>query len=216
MPLTESINELKAQLGDISSCAARMMRAYNGIYMFDMFCNAQLNRTINLVDGFYNLALADNYICAFPLVRLNVDTLQRLYAFQLIEGNIDVIATEIFNGKPISSFKAKPSEGGKRLTDSLLSEKISRLPGLEWVRDVYLAGNGFIHFSDKHIISSMAVETDSRTLTMAVRVGSSFINDDEKEGACIYMTRITKAIIDIIDSWTAHKSTYTKQHSTGL
>jgi len=210
MKLPELIEVLEGRKKSVIDCCKRLIDAYRGIFVFDTFCFAQLNRSINLVDGFCSLAKIDNFIAAFPLVRMHLDTLQRLYAIQLIEGDVGDITSQILEGKAIKKFNAKASEGGRPLTDALLCEKISGLSGLQWVKDTYHAGNYFIHFSDKHIISSMLVGDDGKAFQAAVAVGSPFINDNEKEGACIRMQWITDAIVALIDTWSAQKATYPK------
>ena len=131
MKLPELIAIIEGRKKSIIECGKRLHAAYNGLFVFDTYCIALLNQSINLLDGFCCLIKIDNFIAAFPLVRLHLDTLQRLYAVQLIEGDIEDIATQILNGKAVNKFKAKPSEGGLPLTDALLCEKISSLPKLE-------------------------------------------------------------------------------------
>jgi hypothetical protein len=208
MKLSALIAALEGRKNSIIECGKRLHAAYDGIFMFDTYCIALLNRSINLLEGFCCLARADNFLSAFPLVRLHLDTLHRLYAFQLIEGDVDEITSQILEGKAINKFKAKASEGGRPLTDALLCDKISGLPGLEWVKDTYHVGSDFVHFSDKHIISSMEVGDDGKAFQATVSVGSPFINEDEKEGSCIRMAWLTDAIVAMIDSWSAQKATY--------
>ena len=208
MNLIELIGVLEGRKKSIIECGRRLYAAYNGIFLFDTYCTALLNRSINLVDGFCSLAKADNYFSAFPMVRLHLDTLQRLYAIQLIEGDVDDITSEILEGKAINKFKARESEGGSALTDKFLCDKVGALPGLEWVKDTYQAGNSFVHFSDKQLISSMKVEDEGRAFQAAVAVGSPFIEEDEKKGACVRMTWLTDAILELVDTWSAQKATY--------
>jgi hypothetical protein len=145
MKMENVIEGLEQKEKDIIAAGKRVAESNKNLYLFDTFCIAQLNRCVNLLDGFCQLARSDNFIAAFPLVRMHLDTLQRLYGIQLIEGNVDDITGEILNGKAINKFKIKSSARTDRLTDAFLCEKLSLLPGFDWVKDVYKVGNDFVH-----------------------------------------------------------------------
>lgn len=181
-------------------------RIIQSIYQFDLYCIALLNRSINLINGFVSLAEKDNYISAFALVRMHLDSLLRLYAFQLINENIDNVATEIENGRQISSYKCKFTN--RRLTDSYLAEKLSEIDEFKWVHDVYDAGNSFIHLSDKHIITSVKKDYAKGVFSGFIGVGSSSIEIEEKIGSSIYMLKITDGIFAMLETWIVQKSSY--------
>lgn len=161
---------------------------------------------MNIINGFVALAKLDNYISSFTLVRVHLDSLLRLYAFQLIDNNIDNIALQIADGKQMKDFKCKTSN--RKLTDGYLVQKLSEIEGFEWVSTVYDTGNGFIHLSDKHMMTSMRKDFTKGVFSSVIGVGNNFIEIDDKIGACIYMMKITNGIYTFIENWITQKGSY--------
>lgn len=204
--MEELFLKLDAKEKEIIEVGKHLYKAYKYAYHFDLYCIAQLNRSINLINGFSLLGRSDNFIAAFPLVRLHLDTLQRIFAFQLIDKNIDEIVKEILGGKKISDYKSKIS--GKKLSDSELSKSLSEVAGFDWVKFIYLAGNNFVHFSDKHILASTISDIKEGKYKSTISRGSIYITKEEKEGSCYQMERITDAILFFINEWIEQKRTY--------
>lgn len=200
------LEKLELQEKEIIEAGKRLYHAYHSIYPFDLYCLAQLNRSINLLNGFIQLAKSDNFITAFALVRIHLDTLQRIFAFHLISKNPDEIVVEIQNGKKLNQFQSKKSK--RKLNDSVLAQELSEEEGFEWVKGVYEAGNNFVHFSDKHLLSTTITNNEERSLSSTIAIGSKLIENSEKEGSVIYMAKITEAIIFFIDNWSEQKKTY--------
>ena len=207
--MEDLLKKLELQEKEIIEVGKRLYHASPNVYHFDNNCIALLNRSINLLNGFIQLAKSDNFIAAFALVRIHLDTLQRIYAFHLIEKNPDGIVEEILSGKKqIKDYQNKNTK--KKLNDGELSKELSSLRDFEWVKQVYDAGNEFVHFSVKHLNASTVFDIEKGTLNSRVAVGSGLIENSEKEGACIYMEKITESIIFFIDSWIEQKKSYLK------
>jgi len=207
--MEDLLKKLELQEKEIIEVGKRLYHASPNVYHFDNNCIALLNRSINLLNGFIQLARSDNFIAAFPLVRIHLDTLQRIYAFYLIEQNPDEIVEEILSSKKqIKDYQNKNTK--KKLNDGELSKELSSLPDFEWVKQVYDAGNEFVHFSVKHLKASTVFDIEKGTLNSRIAVGSGLIENSEKEGACIYMEKITESIIFFIDSWIEQKKSYLK------
>ena len=78
---------------------------------------AVFNRSISLISGFCLLIRNDNFICAARLIRLQLDSAIRFYAFFLNQKS-DEIFTKFMNGEKLSGIK--DSLTGKRFTDDYL------------------------------------------------------------------------------------------------
>ena len=147
--LTEIDNKSKAiihlgkQLGAISK----------ELYYFDYLLIAALNRTVNINKAYTTLIRDNNFIAAAPLVRINIDTLLRLYASIISEFDRNIFASKVMAGEPINKMKLNGTQN--KLTDSALYSELSKIEGMEWVKDIYLAGNSFVHFEKSHIFSSL-------------------------------------------------------------
>jgi hypothetical protein len=207
----ELINNCEKQ---ILQTAEKLFKVNENMYAFDIYCQAALNRSLGLLDGFKKLASDDNFTSALALVRVHLDTLQRLYAFQLIEGSVDDVVNKILSGKRIRDFQNKLN--GKKLTDSELNQQLSELENFKYVKQIYQTGNDFIHFSRSHLLSSFKIkETGEETNNYSgvVSKKSSMISKEEKKGAVYSMDEITKGIVFFIQSWIIQKESYPKESS---
>ncbi|SFF81900.1 hypothetical protein [Sunxiuqinia elliptica] len=168
-----------------------------GMTEFSLFCTAILNRTINLNRGFITLINDSNYIAAAPLVRLNLDSLLRLFASSQSEFDYETFAQKVRRGEKISNLKDKTRK--KKLKDFELVERLKEIKGLSWVDDVYKAGSGFVHLSINHINSSYSI--DGEIMTGGIRKNDEFISNTEKIAAAHYMTQASRGIRVFIGDW---------------
>jgi hypothetical protein len=170
-----------------------------GMTEFTLFCTAILNRTINMNRGFITLINDNNYIAAAPLVRMNLDSLLRLFASSQSEYDFDDFAKQVRKGKKID--KMLDSKGKLLLRDSELVKRLVKIEGCKWVKDIYNIGSGFIHLSHQHIYSAFKI--DGSTLTAGIRKNDEFIPDSEKVAGTHYMIRASQGITifigDLID-----------------
>ena len=72
-----------------------------GMTEFNLFCVAILNQTINLNRGFISLINENNYVAAAPLVRMNLDSLLRLFASSVSEFDYESFTKQVRKGKKI-------------------------------------------------------------------------------------------------------------------
>ena len=79
--LTERLEFLKSGIDAQLKLGLRIMQAHGGaIYPLDLLSNAVLHRSMSLISGFCAMIEAKNFICAAPLLRLQIDNLLRFYA----------------------------------------------------------------------------------------------------------------------------------------
>jgi len=180
-----------------------------GIYTFDLYCSAIVNRTLNLSQGFANLIRNNNFIAAAPLVRINLDSLLRLFAAFQVDHNIDTFAHNVIKGQAIDKTKDKD---GKMMKDSYLVDLLSSKKGYGWVKKIYKTGNEYVHFTSQHIFASLKVDKSKNKITVKgiAQFGDLYIDYNEKLWATKAMAQITKGIIDILNFWTKYKGTLEK------
>ncbi|WP_340481194.1 hypothetical protein [Vibrio anguillarum] len=95
----EVIGELDKKL---IATVGKITRANNGaMYQMDLFSSAVVNRSLELSKGFENMIKAELFLCAAPLLRLQLDNLLRYSALWLVE-NPDAVCLDVLGGKPIS------------------------------------------------------------------------------------------------------------------
>jgi hypothetical protein len=174
-----------------------------GVFTYDIFLIAILNRCVNLNRGFTNLMRDHNFIAAAPLVRVNLDSLLRIYASELSGMNVDQFAQLVIDGTPIRSIK---TTDGKKMFDNLLVERISLTDRFKWVKQLYDAGNSFVHLTNKHVFASTKVDGD--LVKGGIQATDDFIHMSEKTGACNWMLMVNKGIIHFIQKWIDHKGQY--------
>ena len=179
------------------------------IYSFDMFLIGAINRSINLNKGFVELMEANNFIAAAPLVRLNLDNFLRLYAARISQHDINEFASLVMGGKRVSDikfYKKQNGQKGQKLTDNFLKNELSKVEGKEWVKEIYNAGNSFIHLGDVVINSSRKIISDeNRTVSMTIGFHDAMVPDEQKQGAVVWMNEIIDSIIEQAQIWMYEK-----------
>lgn len=133
------------------------------IYIADFVLLASVKRTLALSSGFRTLIEARNFTSAAALLRLQLDTALRLYAATLYS-HPENYARAVFDGKRVDKLKDR---NGNRLTDSYLAQKLSeRYP---WVQRVYQDLCDFIHFSNRHLFTSISkIDEQDKTVHLLI------------------------------------------------
>lgn len=180
-----------------------------GLYVFDLYCAAIVNRTLNLNKGFSAQIMSENFISAAPLVRISLDSLLRLFAAFQVGYNINTFANDVIQGKPINKIKDRH---GSLMKDYYLVNLLSSRKRYGWVKKIYKDGNEYVHFTSQHIFASIVADNvdNKETIEGIMKFGDSYINLNEKIWATKAMVRITEGIIEFLDIWIQHKSNINK------
>ncbi len=196
-------NELKKYLSELDAEGDQLIQVGKillenfGMTEFTIFCMAILNRTLNLNRGYISLLSEENYVAAAPLIRINLDTLLRLFASSQSEFDYERFAKEVRNGRKIADIY--DSNKKKKLRDSELVKRLKKIKGFLWVEDVYGIGSGFVHFSHQHVYSAMKIE--GQKINGGIRKNDEFIPVKEKVAGAYYMTQCSRGIRVFIGDW---------------
>ena len=172
---------------------------------FDIFLITALNRTINISKAYTALIRDNNFIAAAPLVRINIDTLLRLYASIISEYDRNTFASKVMGGEFIKKMKLKGTK--QNLSDFAIYTALSKVKNMEWVTDIYKAGSSFIHLEKSHIFSSLKVAANKeRIINMSIGFHDSFIPESEKFGSAVWMNKIVDSIIQQAQIWMYEKA----------
>ncbi len=172
---------------------------------FDIFLIAALNRTVNISKAYTSLIRDNNFIAAAPLVRINIDTLLRLYASIISEYDRNTFASKVMGGELIKKMKLRGTK--QKLNDLLLYTELSKVENMEWVSDIYKAGNSFVHLEKSHIFSSLKVDDDKeRIINMSIGFHDSFVPESEKFGSSVWMNKTVDSIIQQAQIWMYEKA----------
>jgi len=172
---------------------------------FDFLLIAALNRTVNISKAYTTLIRDNNFIAAAPLVRINIDTLLRLYASIISEYDRNTFTSKVMGGELIKKMKLNGTK--KDLRDDTLYLELSKIEGMEWVTDIYKAGSSFIHLEKSHIFSSLKIADEKeRTINMSIGFHDAFIPESEKFGSAVWMNKTVDSIIQQAQIWMYEKA----------
>lgn len=203
--MSQKLNELIIQLSEEDSKIIAIGKALSesiGATEYTFFCHSVLNRTINLNRGYLSLLKDHNFIAAAPLVRLNLDSLLRIFASIQSEYDVENFARNVRKGDLVRKMRYNKNVK-ERLTDAKLVDLLKDIPSFKWVKEIYHAGSGYVHLSNQHFYSSIGV-VDSQTIEGGILKTDSYVSEDEKMAGTFYMLQASKGIRfflwDILDS----------------
>ena len=199
--LTEIDNKSKA----IINMGKQLSAISDKVDLFDWIIIAALNRTVNINKAYTTLIRDNNFIAAAPLVRINIDTLLRLYASIISEFDRNTFASKVIDGELIKKMKLRGTK--QTLTDKTLHEELSKVEDMEWVSQIYKAGSSFVHFENTHFISSRFVSDDeTKIMHMTIGFHDAFVPEDQKLGSAVWMNKIVDSIIQQAQVWMYEKA----------
>ena len=142
---------------------------------------------------------ANNYLCAAPLVRLQLDSVLRFSGAALVDDPHD-FALKILAGTPVRRIKDRD---GEPMTDARL---VGKLKGdYPWMPNVYEFTSGFIHLSEKHIIHTVHKLGDDGTMQTMIGPGDEHVPDEFKLEAIQALDAITDVALHFVLSWVLTK-----------
>lgn len=188
--LKESVPIFKNLLNDI-------LKADNGnLFPVDLYLTAIAHRVLCLISGFCLMIENENFICAAPLVRLQLDNLLRLSAVWLVREPHD-FCTQVLKGEQVRKIKDRNNE---QMNDSYLVKQLSsKYP---WVVRLYKETSGYVHFSNKHHANTVSrVLIDERSIELGIGVEDINVPPEVKEEAADAMNAISNAILEYFNGW---------------
>ena len=169
----------------------------NGIYGMDLYAQAVLHRSLMLTSGFCDLIEKNNYTCASPLVRLQLDNALRVFAGTLVDDPHDFALSVITKGERVDKIKDRT---GERMRDWYLASKISDL--YPWVKHIYDDASGFVHFSHKHFFNSTRLsESGKLEFLMPFEPHDAFTSKDQIDEVVFIFNESTHVVIDLVRNW---------------
>lgn len=117
----------------------------------DLYGIAIGRRGVALSCGFRAMVEQGNDQCALPIVRMQLDTVLRLYAGFFVTDH-QAFCRAVRTGSQVNRLKSDTNE---LMTDKYLVKRVAtRNP---WITDVYDYTSGYIHFSERHISEAFRV-----------------------------------------------------------
>lgn len=203
--LSKAVLDRVSSLADLSQTHLTMVdeiiRADQGnLFPVDLVVLAVVQRSLSLIDGFTMLLRRRNVLCASPLIRLQIDSILRLYSFCLVP-DYNTVASALLNGTSLRNVKSKE---GHPLTDAYLRNKVSQI--YPWVNSVYDKTSGFVHLSTPHMLSPVK-SVSNRRMSIAIDAESTGRQWSETEmlEALDGFAEATKVLLHLCNSWLVTK-----------
>ena len=196
--LMDVISNLDQKFIDLSH--ATVAANDNNMYAVDLLSIAVANRSIQLVNGFKTLVKANNYLCAIPLIRLQLDNAMLFFAINIVKNQSDFIAY-ILDGKQIKNYK---DAKGMKLFDAYLAKALDvYFPG---VLSVYQNTSSYIHLSDQHIFATKQLKTSILQPTK-VEIGRAIdpFSIDLKINFAATMINVSELVLNVLNQWKVEK-----------
>lgn len=174
-------------------------------YMPDILIFMVLKRSLSLVFGFTQLIRAKNFICAVPLVRLQIDNLLRFRAAFMVE-NIDEFVLSVLQGTEVRKLR---DSDGKKMTDAYLQSKLSA--EYNWLKNIYKKTSGYIHLSEAHFLNTVRVKEGIEKTSDEIHIEFYIGSDDKMISNEVYleatenMILATYEVLQSVQGWTSSK-----------
>jgi len=160
--ITASLKTTKELNNELLSLSKEIIKA-GDVFHVDIMTMAVANRSFELSEGFKQLIEDNKFLCAAPLLRLQIDNLLRYSATWLVEKPHAFVA-EVMKGTAIKNLK---DESGKKMYDAYLLKKLSA--DIPWISEVYRRTSGYIHFSESHFHKVFSPSDDG---SFSIGIGS--------------------------------------------
>ena len=155
----------------LAEFANKVVSSKNTFITIDTFLYSMIVRIMKLNEGFMTLLEMKNEICAMPLIRIQLDNLNYLYAGIHVD-DYDYFFHRLLKGKPINQMK---DMNGNPLTSRYITERIDeKFPMIKQIR---MSGDKFVHPSEAMTKSVFKVTLDEST-GMPVTFKRSGYNED--------------------------------------
>ncbi len=171
------------------------------MFAVDLLALSAANRSMSLISGFTTMIKDKNFICAAPLLRLQLDNSLRFYAAFLVE-DPHKLAKDFIDGVSIRHFKERTTN--QKLSDRLLVNRLSEHH--PWIVRIYEETSGYIHLSHKHFYNVAGKKDSTKNLQFIAGKGDKFIDEKTRFEAVIAMIELTTVLLWLLNSWTVTKN----------
>jgi hypothetical protein len=164
-------------------------------YSVDFLTLAAINRSISNSEAFISLIEAENYLAAIPFIRMQLDSVLRLFALKLVDKPQE-FAQKILDGHEVRKLKCR---NGNKMFDSYLCDQLSKYD--PWVKNVYESCSGFVHLSNKHMFTIFGDRQPDDTFEIRLGAKHSHVTEKLKVEALDAYSHCLKLLIDMCKDW---------------
>lgn len=147
------INSLEDMVTYFSKQRNFFIRELGFISYDTLFINAVIVRAYQLNKGFISLVSTGNYLCACPLVRIQLETVLSLWASLIADGNY---TERMLFGKSVD----KSKHNGNYLSNSYLIRTLCEFINKPTLKELWDKGNNYLHPSYSSISKTIHRENN--------------------------------------------------------
>ena len=203
---------MEEELNAVSSLAERHRQVGAALYQAcegnlfpcDGLAMAVLDRSLNLLEGFVLLLKNNGYICAVPLLRMQLDNILRFHGI-IQQRDPHGLAEKVFSGTRLSKMK---DDDRKSLTDARLLELLEgRNPD---IREIYKQASGYIHLSEQHVYHFMSRSKldESGRRMFAIGNNDEHLSPEHKTRLVNAFETVTKGVLEVLSLWTSMRGNF--------
>ncbi len=168
------------------------------LFPADILAFSVLERSLQLLKGFCILMRNGGYVCAVPLLRMQLDSGLRFSGVMTMDDPHGT-AQLVMDGKALKDIKGMD---GKEMTDARLVKRLSdKNPQIQ---AVYHAACSYVHFSREHFALFLArCKKISKDGNREICIGDddAHIPMENKLGLINDFKVITKAVLNLVEHW---------------
>ena len=167
----DNLNQLHQQLNTILADTLKL----KDLYPIDFLCIAVCTRCFSNIAAFQVLFKSQNLLAFSAIVRLQLDTLLRLFAIRICKNKQELAKKIALERTELRKLPWELENGKKHnLTDTFLCEQLEKVEKIDWAINVYKQTSGFIHPSANHFFASVVQKEELKNgaLEFQLRVNS--------------------------------------------
>ncbi len=198
-----ALEELSEKHGEIGN---NLYHACNAsLFPADVLAFSVLERSLQLLKGFCLLMRNGGYVCAVPLLRMQLDSLLRFFGVMTMDDPHGT-AQLVMNGEALRKIRGID---GEKMTDARLVERLSiKNPQ---IKDIYDAASSYVHLSREHFALFIArckeINEDGKR-QIGIGDDDTHITMENKVGLINDFKVITKAVLNIVEQWRSNRHNY--------
>lgn len=198
-----ALEELSKKHEEIGNSLSQACNA--SFFPADILAWSVLERSLQLLKGFCLLMRNEGYVCAVPLLRMQLDSVLRFSGIVTMDDPHGT-AQLVMNGKALKDIKGMD---GEKMTDKRLVKRFSvKNPEIQ---DVYDAACSYVHFSREHFALFLArCKKINEDGSREIWIGNddTHIPIENKLGLINDFKGITKAVLNLVEHWCSCRHNY--------
>lgn len=201
--MEEKLAELEDLHKNFESIGRDLFDACKGqLFPADALFLSSCNRALQVLQGFTLILKNNGYSCGVALLRIQLDSILRLYGIT-ITTDPHGSANKVIQGEKLSKIKDKT---GQKLSDAYLVSRLSEQN--PWLTHIYTFCSGYIHLSDvsfHHLLDKSEKVTNTQERKFYIGSDESEIEENHRLELIQAFNVATKEIQKITKEWTVKR-----------